>query len=171
MTRQKTGEVLAAKFEEANREKEIGGMLCNEAKLIHKLRSKANVPKLFFIGPENSIPDHPYNLMVMELLGPSLEDLFLKCRERFDLKTVLLIAIKLIQIIKQVHGEGIIHRDVKPNNFLLGLEEQKDTIYIIDFGLSKMFRLKDGDHIPFKSGKGMTGTARFASLATHNGEE
>jgi len=167
----KTGEELAAKFEKAARAKEFGGMLFNEAKLIHKLRGKANVPKLYFIGPENSIPDKPYNCMVMELLGPSLEDLFMKCRERFDLKTVLLIAIKLIQTLKQVHSEGIIHRDIKPTNFLLGRDETKDTINIIDFGLSKMYRSKDGDHIPYKDGKGMTGTARFASLATHNGVE
>ena len=64
----KTGEELAAKFEKAGRAKEFGGMLFNEAKLIHKLRGKANVPKLYFIGPENSIPEKPYNLMVMELL-------------------------------------------------------------------------------------------------------
>jgi len=76
----------------------------------------------------------------MDLLGPSLEDLFQTCRRSFDLKTVLLIAIQMTKRIEKVHEERIIHRDIKPDNFLIGGTEQtKDSVYIIDFGLAKCY--------------------------------
>jgi serine/threonine protein kinase len=78
----------------------------------------------------------------------------------------------MIQRIKVVHEERIIHRDIKPDNFLVGGTEQtKNTIYIIDFGLAKCFKSSDGEHIPFRDGKNLTGTARYASLNTHIGYE
>lgn len=76
----------------------------------------------------------------MDMLGPSIEDLFQTCKRSFDLKTVLLIAIQMIQRIEKVHEERIIHRDIKPDNFLIGgTELTKDSVYIIDFGLAKCY--------------------------------
>lgn len=78
--------------------------------------------------------------MVMDQLGLSLEDLFQKCNRHFDLKTVLLIGIQMISRIQACHEEKIIHRDIKPDNFLMGGKEQtKDKLYIIDFGLAKFY--------------------------------
>ena len=79
--------------------------------------------------------------MVMDMLGPSLEDLFSSCKRSFDLKTTCMIAIQMISRIEKVHGERIIHRDIKPDNFLIGATEStKDNVYIIDFGLAKCFK-------------------------------
>ena len=78
----------------------------------------------------------------------------------------------MIERIKVVHEERIIHRDIKPDNFLVGGNETtKNTVYIIDFGLAKCYKSSDGEHIPFRDGKNLTGTARYASVNTHIGYE
>ena len=75
--------------------------------------------------------------------------------------------------IEKVHEERIIHRDIKPDNFLIGgTEVTKDNIYVIDFGLAKRYRdPKTGEHIPYKDNKSLTGTARYASVNAHLGIE
>ena len=61
---------------------------------------------------------------------------------------------------------------MKPDNFLMGVNKRQDVCYMIDFGLSKRFRdPKTGEHIPYRDGKSLTGTARYASVNTHIGIE
>mmetsp|Transcript_43696 Transcript_43696/g.57892 ORF Transcript_43696/g.57892 Transcript_43696/m.57892 type:complete len:286 (-) Transcript_43696:513-1370(-) len=147
-------------------------MLFWESKLIHKLRGKTCVPSLYYIGTDSSVANNHFHVMVMDLLGPSIEDLFQTCKRQFDLKTVLHIGIQMIKRIEKVHEERIIHRDIKPDNFLVGgSESTRDNVYIIDFGLAKTYKNSDGEHIPYKDGKNLTGTARYASIATHKGIE
>lgn len=130
------------------------------------------MPYLHFVGDEKTEDGKHYHVMVMDLLGPSLEDLFQACKRKFSLKTVLLIAIQMVKLIQKVHEERIIHRDIKPDNFLIGCTEStKDNVYIIDFGLAKCYRNSEGEHIPYRDGKNLTGTARYASIATHLGKE
>jgi casein kinase 1 len=75
-------------------------------------------------------------------------------------------------MIKVVHEERIVYRDIKPDNFLVGGNENtKNTVYIIDFGLAKRYKGSDGKHIPFRDGKNLIGTARYASINTHIGFE
>ena len=110
--------------------------------------------------------------MVMDLLGQSLESLFEHCKHKFDLRTTCMVAIQMIRLIERTHAEGILHRDIKPDNFLIGgSDSTKDFVYIIDFGLAKFYKDADGTHIPFRDGKNLTGTARYASLNTHLGKE
>ena len=83
---------------------------------------------------------------------------------------MLHIAVQMIQRIKVVHEERIIHRDIKPDNFMTGgTDTNKNTVFIIDFGLAKCYKSSDGEHIPFIEGKNLTGTARYASINTHIG--
>ena len=74
-------------------------MLFWESKLIHKLRGKTFVPFLHFVGDEKTEDGKMYHVMVMDLLGKSLEDLFQECRRKFDLKTVLHISVQMVSAI------------------------------------------------------------------------
>ena len=106
------------------------------------------------------------------MLGSSLEILFEHCKRKFDLKTVCMVGIQMIKRIEKVHEEGILHRDIKPDNFLIGIGKKQHYVYVIDFGLAKRFRdPKSGEHIPYRDGKNLTGTARYASVNTHLGIE
>lgn len=83
-----------------------------------------------------------------------------------------MLAIQMLQRIEYVHQQGFLHRDIKPDNFLIGMGKQQHIIYIIDFGLAKRYKdPRTGRHISYKDGKQLTGTARYASLNTHLGIE
>ena len=80
----------------------------------------------------------------MELLGLSLEDSFNLCNRNFTLKTVLLLADQMISRIEYVHSRGFLHRDIKPDNFLMGNHRNAHRVYIVDFGLAKKYIGRDG---------------------------
>ncbi len=106
------------------------------------------------------------------MLGPSLADLFNYCGKKFTLKTVLMVADQMLQRIEQVHRRNYIHRDIKPDNFLMGLGPDSHIVNLIDFGLAKKYRdAKSQTHIPYRENRNLTGTARYASLNAHLGIE
>ncbi|KAH8306297.1 hypothetical protein KR018_006770 [Drosophila ironensis] len=138
-----------------------------ESKFYKTMQGGIGIPRIIWCGSEGD-----YNVMVMELLGPSLEDLFNFCSRRFSLKTVLLLADQMISRIDYIHSRDFIHRDIKPDNFLMGLGKKGNLVYIIDFGLAKKFRdARSLKHIPYRENKNLTGTARYASINTHLGIE
>ncbi|CAD8047076.1 unnamed protein product [Paramecium primaurelia] len=140
-----------------------------EAKLYNYLQGQdqydKGIPKIHDQGV-----DGDYNYIVMDLLGPSLEELFNKNHRKLSLKSVLMLADQLIQRIEYIHSKQFIHRDIKPDNFLVGVGSKSSRVYIVDFGLAKRYITKEG-HIPYKEGKSLTGTARYASINTHVGLE
>ena len=82
--------------------------------------SLEGVPSIKWFGSEGE-----YNVLIMDILGPSLDDLFLFCRRKFSLKTVLLIADQMLQRLEFMHSRSLIHRNIKPANILIGSEEKK----------------------------------------------
>lgn len=110
--------------------------------------------------------------MVIDILGPSLEDLFNYSSRRFSLKTTLMLADQMIARVEYLHAKNFLHRDIKPDNFLIGLGRKANLVYVIDYGLAKKYRdSRTNQHIPYREGKSLTGTARYASISTHIGIE
>lgn len=162
----RTGEEVAIKIEKADTKHP---QLRLEADLLRKLShgNPNGIPKVKYDGSEGK-----FNVMVMELLGPSLEDLFNFCGRKFSLKTVLMLADQMLNRIEFIHENNFIHRDIKPDNFLMGLGKKGNIVYLIDFGLAKQYRDPNTkQHIPWRDNKSLTGTARYASVNTHQGIE
>jgi casein kinase 1 len=163
-TNVQTGEELAIKLESI---KSKHPQLLYESKLYKILAGGVGVPTVHWYGAEGD-----YNVMVIDLLGPSLEDLFSFCNRKLSLKSVLMLADQMINRIEYVHAKNFIHRDIKPDNFLIGLGKKANQVHIIDFGLAKKYRdPKTQQHIPYREGKNLTGPARYASVNTHLGIE
>ncbi len=103
------------------------------------------IPAFKWFGTEGD-----YNVLVTQRLGPSLYELHKSCGYRFSLKTTLLLAIQMIDRLEYFHSKSYLHRDVKPDNFLMGMGSEKHICYIIDYGLAKKYQdPRNGRHIRF----------------------
>ncbi|KAG2617023.1 hypothetical protein PVAP13_3NG178053 [Panicum virgatum] len=163
-TNVQTNEEVAIKLENV---KTKHPQLLYESKLYRILQGGIGIPNVKWFGVEGD-----YNVLVMDLLGPSLEDLFSFCNRKLSLKTVLMLADQMINRVEFVHSKSFLHRDIKPDNFLMGLGKRANQVYVIDFGLAKKYRdTSTHQHIPYRENKNLTGTARYASVNTHLGIE
>jgi serine/threonine protein kinase len=125
------------------------------------------IPVMHTYGSEGD-----YNYMVIDILGPSLEDLFNYCNRKFSLKTTLKLITQLLDRFKYIHKKYFVHRDIKPDNFLMGLKDTTHVAYIVDYGLAKRYLdVRTKMHIAYRNDKSLTGTARYASIHAHLGEE
>jgi len=112
-THVQTNEEVAIKLESV---KTKHPQLLYESKLYRILQGGTGIPNVNWFGVEGD-----YNVLVMDLLGPSLEDLFSFCNRKLSLKTVLMLADQMINRVEYVHQKSFLHRDIKPDNFLMGL--------------------------------------------------
>lgn len=127
------------------------------------------IPNVYYFGQEGL-----HNILVIDLLGPSLEDLFDHCNRKFTTKTVVMVAKQMLSRVQTIHEKNLIYRDIKPDNFLIGRPGSKagNVIHVVDFGMAKQYRdPKTKQHIPYRERKSLSGTARYMSINTHLGRE
>lgn len=175
-------EPVAIKFEPRRSD---APQLRDEFRAYRILSGCRGIPHAYYFGQEGM-----HNVLILDLLGPSLEDLFEWCGRKFSVKTTCLVAKQMIDRVRTIHERDLIYRDIKPDNFLIA-EYQRSTgdrqltksiaasadgdpnlIYMVDFGMAKQYRdPRTKQHIPYRERKSLSGTARYMSINTHFGRE
>ena len=155
------GKYYAIKFENIKK----SNLLEKEAVIMNYLKGP-NIPYIKYYGSTKD-----YNILVMQLLGKNLETFFEE-KKKFSLKTVCMIGYQFVSILEYIHNNHIIHRDIKPDNFVVGLDNLSHNIYLLDFGLSKKYRSsKTLKQIPFNNIEKIIGTVRYNSINANEGFE
>ncbi|KAF9433459.1 casein kinase I [Entomortierella beljakovae] len=157
---------VAIKFEPR---KSDAPQLRDEYRTYKILAGSMGIPNAYYFGQEGL-----HNILCIDLLGPSLEDLFDMCGRKFTIKTVVMLAKQMLFRIQTIHEKNLIYRDIKPDNFLIGKPRTKNAnlVHVVDFGMAKQYRdPKTKQHIPYRERKSLSGTARYMSINTHLGRE
>ncbi|KAI8930107.1 kinase-like domain-containing protein [Entophlyctis helioformis] len=183
---------VAIKFEPR---KSDAPQLRDEYRTYKIMAQSIGVPNVYYFGQEGL-----HNILCIDLLGPSLEDLFDLCNRKLSIKSVCMAAKQMITRVQSIHERNLIYRDIKPDNFLVGRIPRPSEVaansppgtdaygilsnhsnerphpgsqvYIVDFGMAKQYRdPKTKVHIPYREKKSLSGTARYMSINTHLGRE
>uniref|UniRef100_A0A6C0KZ98 non-specific serine/threonine protein kinase n=1 Tax=viral metagenome TaxID=1070528 RepID=A0A6C0KZ98_9ZZZZ len=155
----RTREMVAIKSEPISTESK---MLKYETKVYQYLGNRIGFPQVKWFGVENG-----RYFMAITLLGESLTSYKNNSNTQLSLANIFLICQKMVERLEYIHCKGLIHRDIKPDNFLFKGEE----LYLIDFGLCKKYKRADGEHIEERSNRTPLGTANFISVNVHCGIE
>ncbi|GJJ12724.1 hypothetical protein Clacol_006968 [Clathrus columnatus] len=159
-------QTVAIKFEPRKSE---APQLRDECRSYRILAGSPGIPQIYHFGQEGL-----HNILVIDLLGPSLEDLFDMCGRKFSIKTTCMLARQMLSRVETIHAKNLIYRDIKPDNFLVGRAGSKNAnmVHVVDFGMAKQYRdPKTKTHIPYRERKSLSGTARYMSINTHLGRE
>jgi serine/threonine protein kinase len=157
----RTKAVVAIKMESCDVQTK---MLKRETTIYQYLNNTEGIPKVLWFGMYNN-----NYYMAMNILGQSLRDI-IESNSLLSLDNVLLLGIQMVRRLESIHSLGLIHRDVKPDNFLFGCNDKTDILYLIDFGLCKKY--VDGEnHIIERKGRKLIGTPNYVSINVHNGVE
>ncbi|KAH8107065.1 CK1/CK1/CK1-G protein kinase [Cristinia sonorae] len=165
----KIGEGSFGVIFEAEPRKAEAPQLRDECRSYRILAGCTGIPQIYHFGQEGL-----HNILVIDLLGPSLEDLFDMCGRKFSIKTVCMAARQMLTRVQTIHEKNLIYRDIKPDNFLIGRPGTKSSniVHVVDFGMAKQYRdPKTKQHIPYRERKSLSGTARYMSINTHLGRE
>ncbi|XP_071675747.1 uncharacterized protein [Lolium perenne] len=140
--------------------------LIYELKIYRKLAGETGIPNVKWFGIQDD-----FSVLVMDLLGPNLEELFDSCDRKLSLKTVLMLADQMIDRVQYVHTKSFVHRDIKPQNFLMGTGKSANLVHIIDFGIANKYMERSKhkmQHIPYRENMmSLAGTPRYASINNH----
>ncbi|KAI0676275.1 kinase-like protein [Trametes maxima] len=143
-----------------------------------RLRYEALIYELIPRGTEGFVdihyagPDGGHRVLVMDKLGPTLEDLRHMCRGTFSFRTICMLADQMLSRLEFLHSRGVVCCDVKPHNFAMGMGKKAAIVHLFDFGHSKMYvDHQTGEHIPFQPERHAVGTIRYASVAAHDKHE
>tara|TARA_Y100000768_G_scaffold125749_3_gene93227 strand:+ start:2124 stop:2978 length:855 start_codon:yes stop_codon:yes gene_type:complete len=138
-------------------------ILKNEARIYNMMVDTPGYPSMKIYGKQED-----FSYLILDLLGESLESLRIKKNEPLSIKFVTKIGIQMLKRIEDFHNKGLIHRDIKPDNFLFGKGMNGSILYLIDYGLSRCY-IQKGKHIELNTGRSIVGTTRYISVNIHKG--
>lgn len=153
---QRTNEKVAIKTELIEQNTKL---LKNESVIYQYLKDVKSIPNIKWFGKDST---HYY--MVIPLLGESLEQYKINKGNLISLDSIIQIGKQIVDLLESIHSRGLIHRDIKPDNFLFGLESK---LYLIDFGFCKSYLKDDNVHISNKKTSRLIGSVNFASVHSH----
>lgn len=150
-----TESLVALKLEHAS----VNSLLQNEFEILSDLNRCSGIPKIFEFGHSEI-----YTYLAMQLLGPSLDDKFIECEKKFSCLDFTNYAKQILKLIENIHFSGVVHRDIKPRQILFGPYQDKEKIFLVDFGVSFKYQ-----QVEYAENCGFVGTCNYCSVNTHRG--
>jgi casein kinase 1 len=153
-------------------------ILKHETQILNYLHNRRcrNIPYIYWFGIQSGIP-----ALVMPYYEYSLFDLYtqtaynhskykysLQRQQSPDWKPADLVR-SIIRILENVHSSGVVHRDIKPHNFMVKNRE----LVLIDFGMATFYVDQNLQHItePETLKQHLLGTQKYISINIHYGKE